>query len=230
MTYDKKKSLYENIMKSVAQIVKKRINESDEDSIYTHSDKFNGNFYSSAKVAQKFIGSWCRAYDPSIKGDPRAKDWNMYAVRISEIKEASVAYYGWRVPGLPSYVSSHMTLYGKLSIIKAGNGQEWEQEFNGKLEINYDYRNKRLIFKPYQFEGKYEELNSRSSKSFWHFSDRCVIVPLDKFDREVNADMKQKNLIEDLAKGVRSDNAIKYLIQNGYLKIEDGELKATKTD
>ena len=81
-------------MKSVAQIIKKKINEAEEDSLYIHSDKFKGNFYSSSKVAHKFIGSYCRAYDPTIKGDHQSKDWNMYAVRISEIKEANAVYYG----------------------------------------------------------------------------------------------------------------------------------------
>lgn len=225
LTYNEKKSLYESIMSEIAKTVKRRLVESDEDSVYSQSDKFKGNFLSSSKVARKFIGQWCRAYDPTIKGDPRAKDWNMYAVRITDIKDASVAYYGWRIKSLPSYVTSHMTLYGKISYIKGGNGQNWEVDFPGKLEITYQPDRNRLIFKPYQFNGSFNELSSRSDKSFWHFSDRCVIVPMERFEREVNADSKQKELISDLSKGIRSDNAIMYLIKNGYLKIENNELK-----
>lgn len=228
MTYEEKRALYESTMQHIAKELKKMLNESD-DSVFIETEKIKGSFLSHTSVEKKFQGQHIAAYNPKVKGDPNAKDWNMYAVRISDIKEASAAYYGYN-EGWPSYFISHISLWGKISFIKAGNGQNWEMSFPGRLEISYDERNKSFVFKPYQFEGKFSEMTPRSSGEYVHFADRCVYVPVSDFAREVNAEEKQKELIELLSKGYRSDNIVKYLLQNNYLKIVDGELKPAKED
>ena len=147
MTYEEKKALYESTMQYIAKELKKMLNESD-DSVFIETDKIKGSFLSHTRVERKFIGKHVAAYNPKVKGDSNAKDWNMYAVRISDIKDASVAYYGYN-EGWPSYFISHISLWGKISFIKAGNGQNWEIDFPGRLEISYDERNKSFVFKPY---------------------------------------------------------------------------------
>jgi hypothetical protein len=125
-----------------------------------------------------------------------------------------------------------MTLYGKISIIKAGQGQHVSPDldkFPGKLVIETDPKRKRLVFIPYRFDGKYEDMNRRSD-NFSHFVHRCVSVPYDAFDKEISAsEEKAKNLIIDLSKGYRSYNALKRLIKEGFLEIKDGKVvKAEK--
>lgn len=227
MTYQEQKEMYEKIMHDVAEVVKKRLNESD--SVYTEVEGLK-MVLSADRVAEKFKGESVGAFDPSIKGDPKAKDWNMYAVKITDIKDAKCSYYG-RNDGWPSYMTSHMTLLGKVSYIKAGNGQLWEPSFPGKLEIMYNPQNNFLFFEPYKFEGKYEDMSFYNNRdTFYHFANRGVRVKQNDIEREVSAKKELKDLIDDLTRGYRSDNVIQYLIKEKYMKIEDGHLVPVKKD
>ena len=124
-----------------------------------------------------------------------------------------------------------MTLYGKISIIKGGHGQNIEpnmRDFAGKLVIENDPKRNRLTFTPYAFDGKYEDMRP-GSEGFSHFVHRSVSVPYSVFSKEVTAtDERTKDLIDDLSRGYRSLEALKRLIKEGYFKIEDGKLIPTK--
>ena len=178
-------------------------------------------------------GKYVNAYNPQAKGGSDPKDWALYAVRVSDIKSGTCCYLG-RNEGWPDYWSSTMTLYGTVSFIKTGNGQQWEFDFPGKVVIEYDIRQHRFTFTPYKYEGKAEDL-SRGSRigmdSFTHFAHRSVVVPYESKEREIGcSDKKGKSLVEELASGYRSYYAVKHLIKYGYLEIKDGELVAKKKE
>ena len=183
------------------------------------------------RVNRYMKGKEVSAYDPNVKAGTSDKDWNMYAVKITDIKDCSCAYLGFN-EGWPEYWGSGMTLYGKISIIKAGDGQHVSPELNGfagKLVIENEPQKKRLIFIPYKFDGKYEDMRPNSD-GFSHFAHRCVSVPYSAFDKQVSASEKRaQNLIEDLSRGYRSYDALKRLIKEGFLEIKDGKVvKAEK--
>ena len=150
MTYEEKKMLYESIMLDIAKTVKRRINESD--SVYTDIDGLKGSVLSASAIAGKFNGQTVAAYNPSVKAGSDPKDWQMYAVSVSDIKDAQAFYIGQNF-GQPSYVTSHIILYGNVSFIKAGNGQNWERSFPGKVIVRFNRNNGSLFFEPYEFDG-----------------------------------------------------------------------------
>ena len=230
-TLNEQKELYNSIMQEVAKTVKKKLYEAEQDSYYTEIDGLNGSVFSAQKIAKLFKDGKVGAYNPSIKGNPQAKDWQMYAVKVRDIKNAQCIYYGNLMKfGIPNYLSSRMVLYGRISYIKAGNGQNWEPEFAGKLVISYNPNSHTLFFEPWQFSGNYDAMMSMSSNtdSFTHFANRGVTVKTNDIQREVSADDRLKNLIDDLRLGYYSDNAVKYLVKYGYIKIENGEIKQVK--
>jgi len=150
MNISEKKALYESIIKDVAKIVKKRLNEADQDSYYKEIDGLKNSVFDARKIAKFFEGGKVSAYNPSVKGNSDSKDWQMYAVRISDIKNAQCIYYGNLSKfGIPNYLNSRIVLYGRISYIKAGNGQNWEQEFVGKLVISYNSNSHTLFFEPW---------------------------------------------------------------------------------
>jgi hypothetical protein len=226
------KKLYESIMSRLAPFIKKAILEAEQQSLFVEfEDNESISVYSESRVENFMKDKFVAAYDPRVKAGSSEKDWNMYAVKIDDIKDCSCTYLGWN-EGWPDYWTSGMTLYGKISIIKAGQGQHVSPDldkFPGKLIIENDPKRKRLVFIPYRFDGKYEDMNRRSD-NFSHFAHRCVSVPYDAFDKEIStSEEKAKNLIIDLSKGYRSYNALKRLIKEGFLEIKDGKVvKAEK--
>ena len=104
-------------------------------------------------------------------------------------------------------------------------------EFAGKLVISYNPNNHSLFFEPWQFSGNYNSMSpSSDTDSFSHFANRGVVVRTNDVQRQINADDTLKNLIDNLCLGYYSDNAIKYLVKQGYIKIENGEIKSAKTN
>ena len=223
MTYEEKKSLYESIMLEIAKTVKRRINESD--SVYTEIDGLKGSVLSASAIAGKFKGQTVRAYNPSVKAGSDPKDWQMYAVSVSDIKDAQAFYIGQDL-GQPSYVTSSVVLYGKVSFIKSGNGQNWERSFPGKVIVRFNRNNGSLFFEPYEFSGKFEDMTPRSdSDNFTHFANRGVYVKTGDISKQIIGDKDLVNLLDNLCRGYVSDNAVKYLLKNKYAEIKDGELK-----
>ena len=229
---DNKRQLYESIMTQISKMVKQRLNEADGETqlMREYYDDVKHTVYDEDRIADFMKGKAVGAYDPTIKPGRDEKDWNLYAVKVTDIKECHCAYLGWN-EGWPDYWGSGMTLYGKISIIKAGNGQNAEPWFAGKLVIENDPKRKRLTFTPYKYDGRYEDMRSRDDK-FSHFVHRCVSVPYDKMGREVTAtNDRVKGLVEDLSKGFRSARAVRELIKQGYLEIKDGDIvKKEKKD
>lgn len=227
MRKNKNQSLYESIMLDVAKVVKRRIIEASEqenkdDRMYVDLDKEGKiRLLSEEEVMRLFKGESIGAYDPTVKAGPSEKEWNMYAVKVTDIKGGTCAFLG-RNEGWPDYMTSTMTLYGKVSFIKAGNGGQWEYDFPGKIEIDYDPKKRRYSFTPYKCDDKYENMTPRSN--FSHFIHRAVYVPFDKEDKEIQGKDKLKWYVQHLARGWRSYNAVRRLIKDGYLEVKDGEL------
>ena len=222
----------ENAVQESFKNIKKKLYESEQESYYTEIDGLNSSVICAQKVDKIFLNGIVGAYDPSVKGNPQGNDWEMYAVKIRDIKNAQCVYYGNLSKfGIPNYLSSKIILFGHISFIKAGNGQNWEQEFAGKLVISYNPNNHSLFFEPWQFSGNYNSMSpSSDTDSFSHFANRGVVVRTNDVQRQINADDTLKNLIDNLCLGYYSDNAIKYLVKQGYIKIENGEIKSAKTN
>ena len=226
-----KRGLYESIMMDVAKVVKRCLMEADDndnssdDRLYISLDKDDKiRLISENGVNDLMKGGSVHAYNPNVKAGPNEKEWTMYAVGVNDIKAADCYFLG-RNEGWPDYWTSSMTLYGNISFIKGGNGQKWEQEFPGKLVIEWDAKHNCYKFTPYQYSGKYDQMSSHDdSDKFTHFTHRCVNVPYNSEDREIKGDKKVEYWVKHLSRGYRSYNAVKNLIKKGYLEIKDGEL------
>lgn len=224
MEKDYRRQMYESIMTRISKMVKQRLNESNGESLLRdYDDDVHYTVHDEGRIADFMKGKSVGAYDPRVKPGSSEKDWNLYAVKVTDIKECRCTYLGWN-EGWPDYWTSGMTLYGKISIIKAGNGQNAEPWFAGKLVIENDPQRKCLKFTPYKCEDNYEQMSSYRS-DFYHFVHRCVVVPYDDFKRELVAtNDRVKSLVEDLSRGYRSDGAVKELIKQGYLEIKDNTI------
>ena len=93
-----KKTLYKKILENVALHVKKAITESEDSDIklLTH---FEGNevitVFDEYAIRKFMKGKTVSAYDPRVKRGPSEKEWTMYAVRVTDIKDCSCSYLGW---------------------------------------------------------------------------------------------------------------------------------------
>lgn len=235
MNKEQKMALYESIMMDVAKIVKRRILEADgegsfeNERMYVSLDKDDKIRLVSEDAVANFIkGGSLRAYDPRVKAGRDEKDWTMYAVRVTDIKCATCSFFG-RNEGWSDDYTSTMTLWGKVSFIKGGNGQSWEHEFPGKVVIEWNGKKNCYVFTPYQFEGKYDQMSAYSGDDkYSHFGHRAVCVPASDEERQISGDDKVKYWVKHLSRGYRSYNAAKILIKKGYLKINGDKLVPTK--
>ena len=91
------KKLYESIMRNIAPMVKRAILEADANDIKLMT-KFEGNesitVYDEYAIKKFMKGKPVIAYDPTVKKGPTEKEWTMYAVRITDIKDCTCAYLG----------------------------------------------------------------------------------------------------------------------------------------
>jgi hypothetical protein len=91
-----KRQLYEYIMTQISKMVKQRLNEADGETqlMREYDDEVKHTVYDEDRIANFMKGKAVGAYDPTIKPVRDEKDWNLYAVKVTDIKECHCAYLG----------------------------------------------------------------------------------------------------------------------------------------